>query len=100
MKLTINLADHEVEIVEQIISVYKLPLEYIKGPDESVTIDSDYFINCETAECESFVEGISYIEEAIDCDGRELFTKKIKFEDRIIFKHILRLVNDWRTEII
>ena len=47
MTHSINLEAFERQVVDRVIEVYNLPLELILGPDESTSIDDDYFYNCD-----------------------------------------------------
>lgn len=72
-----QLENTEANIVDKIIEVYQLPLEFINGPDENVGWDSDYVYNTDTCEALALEEGIDYILEAINDDDRELFQSEL-----------------------
>lgn len=88
----INLEEFERELIDRAIEVYKLPLEFILGPDESTGIDSDYFYNCDTDENLYLEDGLDYILEAINSDNRELFCEKFhETEQTVILKIMAEL---------
>ena len=85
----INLDKFEVEVVDKVIEIYKLPLELIIGPDESTSIDSDYFYNCDTDERLYLEDGLDYILEAINCDVRELFCEKLHINEQTTLLRVM-----------
>lgn len=77
MTHSINLEAFERQVVDRVIEVYNLPLELILGPDESTSIDDDYFYNCDQNQNIYLEDGLDYILEAINSDNRELFCKEL-----------------------
>lgn len=86
---TINLANYERWAVEKTIEVYKLPLEFAQGPDESTSIDDDYFLNHDTNERLYLEDGLAYILKAINSDDRELFAEKIDAGQQIVLLRVM-----------
>lgn len=88
----INLEEFERELIDRVIAVYELPLEFILGPDESTGIDSDYFYNCDTDENLYLEDGLDYILEAMNSDDRELFCEEFnETEQTVILKVMAEL---------
>lgn len=80
-----HLENVEANIVEKLIEVYQLPLEFVYGPDEGVEWDSDYIYNTDTNENLWLEDGIDYILEAINDDDRELFQSKLEEWEQVEF---------------
>ena len=80
-----HLEDVEANIVNKLIGVYQLPLEFIYGPDEGVEWDSDYIYNTDTDENLQLEDGIDYILEAINNDDRELFQSEFEEWEQVEF---------------
>lgn len=68
----LQLTNNEANVLEEIIRIYKLPLEVCNGAPES-----DYIIDLETDVNYSLYEGVYEIIEAINCDDRELLKKEL-----------------------
>ena len=85
----INLEDFERRTVDHIIEVYKIPLEFILGPDESTAIDSDYFYDREADENLYLEDGLYCILEKINSDNRKLFCEKLDEGEQIALLRIM-----------
>lgn len=86
---TINLENYEIWAVEKTIEIYKLPLEFAQGPDESTSIDDDYFLNHDTNERLYLEDGLNYILKAINSDDRELFVEKIDAGQQVTLLRVM-----------
>lgn len=86
---TINLENYERWAVEKTIEVYKLPLEFAQGPDESTSIDDDYFLNHDTNERLYLEDGLAYILKAINSDDREMFVGKIDTAQQVTLLRVM-----------
>lgn len=80
-----HLEDTEANIIDRLIEVYQLPLEFINGPDENVSWDSDYIYNTDTSENLWLEDGMDYILEAINDDDRKLFQSKLEEWEQVEF---------------
>lgn len=89
MTHTINLNIFERQVVDHIIEVYNLPLELILGPDESTSIDDDYFYNCDQNQNIYLEDGLDYILEAINSDDRKLFCKELDEGEQIALLRVM-----------
>ena len=82
LQLTVS----EVNVLDEIIRIYKLPLEVCVGDPES-----DYIIDLETDINYSLLDGMYEILEAINCDDRELYKEHLDNAQKSIFEKSLRL---------
>lgn len=79
LQLTIN----EANVLDEIIRIYKLPLEVCCGDP-----DGDYIVDLETDIDYNLYEGVYEIIEAINCDDRELFKKELTPDEQDTFLDI------------
>lgn len=70
-------------ILDEIIRIYKLPLEVCVGDPES-----DYIVDLETDVNYSLLDGVYEILEAINCDDRELYNKYLNHAQRSVFEKL------------
>lgn len=89
MTHSINLEAFERQVVDRVIEVYNLPLELILGPDESTSIDDDYFYNCDQNQNIYLEDGLDYILEAINSDNRELFCKELDEGEQVALLRVM-----------
>jgi len=80
-----HLENTEVNIIDKLIEIYQLPLEFIIGPDEGVGWDSDYIYNTDTDENLWLEDGIDYILEAVNADDREIFQSNLEDWEQVEF---------------
>lgn len=79
LQLTLN----EGNVLDEIIRIYKLPLEVCVGEQES-----DYIVDCETEENYDLYNGVMEIIFAMNCDDRELFEKTLSVGEKDTFYNI------------
>ena len=79
----LQLTNNEANVLDEIIRVYKLPLEVCVGDPES-----DYIIDLETDINYNLLDGVYEILEAINCDNGELYKKYLNHAQKIIFEKI------------
>lgn len=79
LQLTVS----EGDILDEIIRIYKLPLEVCVGDPES-----DYIVDLETDVNYSLLDGVYEILEAINCDDRELYNKYLNHAQRSVFEKL------------
>ena len=77
----LQLTNNEANVLDEIIRVYKLPLEVCVGDPES-----DYIIDLETDINYNLLDGVYEILEAINCDNGELYKKYLNHAQKIIFE--------------
>lgn len=76
LQLTLN----ETNVLDEIIRIYKLPLEVCDGSP-----DSDYITDLETDINYNLLDGMYEILEAINCDDRELYNKCLDHAQKSTF---------------
>ena len=79
----LQLTAGETNVLDEIIRVYKLPLEVCDGYPES-----DYIIDLETDINYNLLDGVYEILEAINCDDRELYNKYLDHAQKSVFEKI------------
>ena len=79
LQLTVN----ETSVLDEIIRIYKLPLEVCSGDPES-----DYIIDLETDINYNLLDGMYEILEAINCDDRELYNKYLDHAQKSVFEKL------------
>jgi hypothetical protein len=79
LQLTLN----ETSVLDEIIRIYKLPLEVCDGSP-----DSDYIADLETDINYNLLDGMYEILEAINCDDRELYNKYLDNTQKSVFERI------------
>ena len=79
LQLTVN----ETNVLDEIIRIYKLPLEVCNGSPES-----DYIIDLETDIEYSLLDGIYEILEAINCDDKELYNEYLDNSQKSVFEKL------------
>ena len=77
-----QLENHEANVLDYIIGIYKIPLEIIQNDDCAT---SDYFIDLESGEPLDLVSGIYDILDHINCDNRALFNDRLEEGDKKCF---------------
>ena len=73
----------EVNVLDEIIRIYKLPLEVCNGDPES-----DYIVDLETDINYNLLDGMYEILEAINCDDRELYNKYLDNAQKSAFEKL------------
>ena len=79
LQLTIS----EANVLDEIIRIYKLPLEVCVGDPES-----DYIVDLETDTNYNLVDGVYEILEAINCDDGELYNKHLDHAQKSVFEKL------------
>ena len=79
LQLTVN----ETNVLDEIIRIYKLPLEVCNGSPES-----DCIIDLETDIEYSLLDGIYEILEAINCDDKELYNEYLDNSQKSVFEKL------------
>ena len=79
LQLTIS----ETNVLDEIIRIYKLPLEVCVGDPES-----DYIVDLETDVNYNLLDGVYEILEAINCDDGELYNKYLDHAQRSVFEKL------------
>jgi hypothetical protein len=79
LQLTVS----EANVLDEIIRIYKLPLEVCDGNPES-----DYITDLETDINYSLLDGIYEVLEAINCDDRELYNKYLDHAQKSVFEKL------------
>ena len=79
----LQLTNNEANALDEIIRVYKLPLEVCVGDPES-----DYIIDLETDINYNLLDGVYEILEAINCDNGELYKKYLNHAQKSIFEKL------------
>lgn len=79
LQLTVS----EANVLDEIIRIYKLPLEVCVGDPES-----DYIIDLETDINYNLLDGVYEILEAINCDNGELYKKHLDHAQKSVFEKL------------
>lgn len=79
LQLTVS----ETNVLDEIIRIYKLPLEVCSGDPES-----DYIVDLETDINYNLLDGVYEILEAINCDDRELYNKYLDNTQKSVFEKL------------
>ena len=79
LQLTVS----ETNVLDEIIRIYKLPLEVCDGHPES-----DYIVDLETDINYNLPDGMYEILEAINCDDRELYNKYLDHAQKSVFEKL------------
>ena len=79
----LQLTNNEANALDEIIRIYKLPLEVCVGDPES-----DYIIDLETDINYNLLDGVYEILEAINCDNGELYKKYLNHAQKSIFEKL------------
>lgn len=79
LQLTVS----EANVLDEIIRIYKLPLEVCAGDPES-----DYIVDLETEDNYSLLNGVYEILEAINCDDRDLYNKCLDHAQKSVFEKL------------
>ena len=79
LQLTVS----EANVLDEIIRIYKLPLEVCVGDPES-----DYIIDLETDINYNLLDGVHEILEAINCDDGELYKKYLDHAQKSVFEKL------------
>jgi hypothetical protein len=79
LQLTVS----EANVLDEIIRIYKLPLEVCAGDPES-----DYIVDLETEDNYSLLDGVYEILEAINCDDRDLYNKYLDHAQKSVFEKL------------
>ena len=79
LQLTVS----EANVLDEIIRVYKLPLEVCVGDPES-----DYIVDLETDTNYSLLDGVYEILEAINCDDRDLYNECLDHTQKSVFEKL------------
>lgn len=79
LQLTVS----EANVLDEIIRVYKLPLEVCVGDPES-----DYIVDLETDTNYSLLDGVYEILEAINCDDRDLYNERLDHTQKSVFEKL------------
>ena len=79
----LQLTNNEANVLDEIIRIYKLPLEVCVGDPES-----DYTIDLETDVNYNLLDGVYEILEAINCDNGELYNKHLNHAQKSIFEKL------------
>ena len=79
----LQLTNNEANVLDEIIRVYKLPLEVCVGDPES-----DYIIDLETDINYNLLDGVYEILEALNCDTGELYKKYLNHAQKSIFEKL------------
>ena len=79
----LQLTNSEANVLDEIIRIYKLPLEVCVGDPES-----DYIVDLETEDNYSLLDGVYEILEAIHCDDRELYKEHLDNTQKSVFEKL------------
>lgn len=79
----LQLTNSEANVLDEIIRIYKLPLEVCVGDPES-----DYIIDLETDINYNLLDGVYEILEAINCDDREFYNKYLNPAQKSVFEKL------------
>jgi hypothetical protein len=79
----LQLTASEANVLDEIIRVYKLPLEVCVGDPES-----DYIVDLETDTNYSLLDGVYEILEAINCDDRDLYNECLDHTQKSVFEKL------------
>ena len=79
LQLTVS----EANVLDEIIRIYKLPLEVCVGDPES-----DYIVDLETEDNYSLLDGVYEILEAINCDDRDLYNEYLDHAQKSVFEKL------------
>lgn len=79
----LQLTNSEANVLDEIIRIYKLPLEVCVGDPES-----DYIIDLETDVNYNLLDGVHEILEAINCDDGELYKKYLDPAQKSVFEKL------------
>lgn len=79
----LQLTNGEANVLDEIIRIYKLPLEVCVGDPES-----DYIVDLETEDNYSLLDGVYEILEAISCDDRELYKEHLDNTQKSVFEKL------------
>ena len=79
----LQLTTSEANVLDEIIRIYKLPLEVCVGDPES-----DYIIDLETDINYNLLDGVHEILEAINCDDGELYKKYLDHAQKSVFEKL------------
>ena len=79
----LQLTNNEANALDEIIRIYKLPLEVCVGDPES-----DYIIDLETDINYNLLDAIYEILESINCDNGELYKKYLNHAQKSIFEKL------------
>jgi hypothetical protein len=79
----LQLTAGEANILDEIIRIYKLPLEVCSGDPES-----DYIVDLETENNYSLLDGVYEILEAINCDDGDLYNEHLSHVQKSIFEKL------------
>ena len=78
----LQLTNNEANIIDEIIRIYKLPLELIQKDGAP---ESDYFVDCENDQNYDLYAGVMELIFAMDCDDRELFNETLSIGEQHAF---------------
>lgn len=81
----LQLTASEANVLDEIIRIYKLPLELI---EEDGIPESDYFVDLETDINYNLLDGVYEILEAIDCDDGELYQNNLDYDRKCVFERL------------
>ena len=81
----LQLTASEANVLDEIIRIYKLPLELIR---EDGIPESDYIVDLETDINYSLLDGVYEILEAINCDDRELYEEHLDHTQKSVFEKL------------
>ena len=79
LQLTVS----EANVLDEVIRIYKLPLEVCVGDPES-----DYIVDLETDTNYNLLDGVYEILEAINCDDGELYNKYLDHAQKSVFEKL------------
>ena len=79
LQLTVS----EANVLDEVIRIYKLPLEVCVGDPES-----DYIVDLETDTNYNLLDGVYEILEAINCDNGELYKKYLNHAQKSVFEKL------------
>lgn len=79
----LQLTNSEANVLDEIIRIYKLPLEVCVGDPES-----DYIVDLETEDNYSLLDGVYEILEAINCDDRDLYNEYLDHTQKSVFEKL------------
>lgn len=79
----LQLTASETNVLDEVIRIYKLPLEVCAGDPES-----DYIVDLETDTNYNLLDGVYEILEAINCDDGELYNKYLDRAQKSVFEKL------------
>ena len=79
----LQLTNSEANVLDEIIRIYKLPLEVCVGDPES-----DYIVDLETDINYNLLDGVHEILEAINCDDGGLYKKYLDHAQKSVFEKL------------